>query len=127
MSQSIFVPGLLKGKAAFVTGGGSGIGAGIAHRLAEQGASVMLFGRTLEKLERVASEIRAKGGTAETFAGDVRDYALVSGAVSAAVEKLGRLDIVICSAAGNFLAPAAALSACCRCGRGSSGPAGATR
>jgi NAD(P)-dependent dehydrogenase (short-subunit alcohol dehydrogenase family) len=105
--MSIFAPGLLKGKVAFITGGGSGIGAGIARRLAEQGAKVALFGRTLEKLTRVAGEI----GDAETHAGDVRNYAQVSEAVTATVQKLGQLDIVINSAAGNFLSPAATLSA----------------
>ncbi|MEO7111963.1 MAG: SDR family NAD(P)-dependent oxidoreductase, partial [Polyangiaceae bacterium] len=62
LPESVFVPGLLKGKSAIVTGGGSGIGAGIAKRLAEQGAKVMLVGRTLEKLEKIAGEISSAGG-----------------------------------------------------------------
>src|SRR5215813_7891663 len=60
--MSVFVSGILKGQSAFVTGGGSGIGAGIAKRLAEQGARVALFGRTQAKLDAVAGEIRAAGG-----------------------------------------------------------------
>jgi NAD(P)-dependent dehydrogenase (short-subunit alcohol dehydrogenase family) len=108
---SVFVPGLLKGQAAFVTGGGSGIGAGIAKTLARQGAKVALFGRTLEKLEKVAAEIREGGGEARCFAGDVREYPKLEAAVNDAAGAFGGLDVVVNSAAGNFLSPAAALSA----------------
>jgi NAD(P)-dependent dehydrogenase (short-subunit alcohol dehydrogenase family) len=109
--SSVFVPGLLKGRVAFVTGGGSGIGAGIAKRLAEQGAKVALLGRTAEKLEGVANEIKSAGGDALILPADVRQYAAVESAINSTAEKFGRLDILINSAAGNFLAPAAALSA----------------
>jgi NAD(P)-dependent dehydrogenase (short-subunit alcohol dehydrogenase family) len=111
MSKSVFQSGLLEGKAAIVTGGGSGIGAGLAKRLSAQGAAVALLGRTQEKLDKIAAEITAAGGKAATFAADVRDYAAVDAAVRGTVEKFGRLDIVVNSAAGNFLVPAAALSA----------------
>jgi len=112
-SISVFVPGLLEGKVAFVTGGGSGIGAGIAIRLAEQGAHVGLFGRRAEKLEETARAISAarQGARASVHAGDVRDFAAVDGAIRACAEKFGRLDLLVNSAAGNFLAPAASLSA----------------
>lgn len=109
--MSVFVDGLLRGKVAFVTGGGSGIGAGIAKRLAKQGAKVALLGRTLEKLESVAKEIANEGGEAKCFAADVRQYAAVDDAIKGTVAAFGRLDILVNSAAGNFLSPAAALSA----------------
>ena len=109
--KSVFVPGILEGQVAFVTGGGSGIGAGIAKKLAAFGAKVALAGRTVERLDTVATEIRATGGDARTFAVDVRQYPAVEAAVKGTVDAFGRLDIVINSAAGNFLAPAAALSA----------------
>ncbi len=108
---SVFQPNLLVGKVAFVTGGGSGIGAGIAKRLAEQGAKVALCGRTVEKLDAVAKEIAAAGGQARSFACDVRDYAALEAAIKGAVEAFGGLDVLVNSAAGNFLAPAASLSA----------------
>lgn len=108
---SAFLPELLRGKAALVTGGGSGIGAGIALRLAEQGAKVALLGRTKEKLDAVAAKIRERGSEALVCPADVRDYARVDAAVREAVRSFGRLDILVHSAAGNFLAPAAALSA----------------
>lgn len=109
--SSVFVSGLLQGKVALITGGGSGIGAGIAKRLAAQGAKVALLGRTREKLDRVAAEIADAGGEARCFSADVRQYAAVDEAMKATVAAFGRLDILVNSAAGNFLAPAAALSA----------------
>lgn len=111
MSKSVFVGDLLRGQAAFVTGGGGGIGAGIAKRLAEQGAKVAILGRTQSKLDEVAREIVAQGGVAESYAADVRDYPNVEAAVSRAAGAFGRLDILVNCAAGNFLAPASGLSA----------------
>jgi NAD(P)-dependent dehydrogenase (short-subunit alcohol dehydrogenase family) len=108
---SVFRSDLLVGQSALVTGGGSGIGAGLAKRLAEQGAKVMLVGRTQEKLDAIAGEIRERGGTAQTFACDVRKYDLVEAAIQKTVSDFGRLDVLVNSAAGNFLAPASALSA----------------
>jgi NAD(P)-dependent dehydrogenase (short-subunit alcohol dehydrogenase family) len=108
---SVFLPNLLSGQAAFVTGGGSGIGAGIAKMLSRQGARVALFGRTQSKLDTVAGEIRAAGGEALGFAGDVRDYSALERAIGGAADAFGRLDVLVNSAAGNFLAPAATLSA----------------
>jgi NAD(P)-dependent dehydrogenase (short-subunit alcohol dehydrogenase family) len=102
---------LLMGKAAFVTGGGSGINLRIAERFAEHGAKVALMGRTQEKLDRAAEGIRAGGGTALGVAGDVRDYAAVEAAIRKAREEYGPIDILLCGAAGNFPAPIAAMSA----------------
>lgn len=108
---TVFQPGLLEGRRALVTGGGSGIGEGIAKRLATQGAKVALVGRTPEKLERVAGEIRAGGGAASAHPADVRKWDALDAAVRDAAKLMGGLDLVVCSAAGNFLAPAAQLSA----------------
>jgi peroxisomal 2,4-dienoyl-CoA reductase len=109
--KSVFSPDLLKDKVALVTGGGSGIGAGIALRLAEQGARVVLVGRTAEKLETIATQIRQGGGEAVVAPADVRQYDAVAATIQKAVESWGGLDILVNSAAGNFLAPAASLSA----------------
>jgi NAD(P)-dependent dehydrogenase (short-subunit alcohol dehydrogenase family) len=108
---SVFLPGLLAGQAAFVTGGGTGIGAGIAKALARQGARVGLVGRRQEKLDAVAAEIRAAGGEARAWSADVRQYAALEKAIGEAAASFGRLDILVNNAAGNFLAPAAQLSA----------------
>ena len=109
--MNIFRDGILAGRAALVTGGGSGIGAGIAKRLAAQGAKVAVLGRRIEMLDAVAGEIRSAGGAALAAQADVREYADVEKAVTRTVAEFGGLDILICSAAGNFLSPASQLSA----------------
>lgn len=96
---------------ALVTGGGSGINQRIAERLAEQGASVGLVGRTGARLDAVADGIVQRGGSAAGFAADVRDWDALSRAVAASAERFGPLSIVVCGAAGNFPAPANGMSA----------------
>lgn len=110
MSEKYFVDGLLDGRVALVTGGGTGITGGVARALAEAGARVILVSRRIENLEPAAEKIRAAGGEALAFAADVRDMEEVERAVVAAVEKFGQLDIVVNGAAGNFLCPAEELS-----------------
>ncbi len=111
MNHSVFAPNLLAGKAALITGGGSGIGAGIARLFAKHGAKVALVGRTASRLDEVAADIANHGGTAFGHAADVRDYGAVERAINAAASQFGSLDILVNSAAGNFLSPAANLSA----------------
>jgi NAD(P)-dependent dehydrogenase (short-subunit alcohol dehydrogenase family) len=85
----------LDGRTALVTGGGSGIGAATARRLAREGAGVAVMGRRLEPLEGVAAEV---GGIA--VAGDAADAADAERAVATAVERFGRLDALIANAGG---------------------------
>jgi len=87
--------GKLAGKVAIVTGAGQGGGMGAALALAAEGAAVVLFGRTLAKLETVAAEIGARGGTAAPFGGDVTADADRQRAVDLAIARFGRLDILV--------------------------------
>jgi NAD(P)-dependent dehydrogenase (short-subunit alcohol dehydrogenase family) len=107
----VFGQKLLAGKTAIVTGGGSGINLAIARRFASQGASVALIGRTKEKLETAAEEMRKAGGTASGHPADVRDYEALAAAIKSARDEHGEIDLVVCGAAGNFPAPALGMSA----------------
>jgi NAD(P)-dependent dehydrogenase (short-subunit alcohol dehydrogenase family) len=85
-------------KVGFITGGGSGIGLGIATALAARGARIALMGRDAEKLARAASGFPASAEVL-TIAGDVGAEADVARAVAAVVERFGRLDHAV-NAAG---------------------------
>ena len=110
MSESIFNEGILKGRVAFVTGGGTGITGGVARALADAGAAVALVSRKLEHLEPAAQAINNGGGNAIAVAADVRQTEDVEKAVAQTVEQLGKIDIVVNGAAGNFLCAAEELS-----------------
>jgi NAD(P)-dependent dehydrogenase (short-subunit alcohol dehydrogenase family) len=89
----------LKGRRAFVTGAGGGLTAEIAREFSRQGAALVLAGRTLERVQAVAEEIAAGGGTAHAVALDVQDARAVAACVRKAHEALGGLDIVLNGAA----------------------------
>jgi len=93
-----------------VTGGGSGIGRCTAHELASLGARVVISGRTAEKLDRVAQEIREDGGQCETIAFDIRDEDAVKSAVASTVAHLGPIHGLVNNAGGQFPAPLQAIS-----------------
>ena len=109
-SSAIFRPDILKGRAALVTGGGTGICRGIALALAAHGADVAITSRKADHLEPTARELEALGVKAVAIAADVRDPAAIDGAIKAAVDRFGRLDIVVNGAAGNFVCAAEDLS-----------------
>lgn len=102
---------LFKGKTVFITGGGSGINLGIAKNFAAVGANVAICGRTEEKLDNAAVELRALGAKVCTAVADVREMAALEAALAKTKTELGSVDVLICGAAGNFLVPAEQLSA----------------
>jgi NAD(P)-dependent dehydrogenase (short-subunit alcohol dehydrogenase family) len=85
----------LSGRRCLVTGGGTGIGAGIAQVLARHGASLVLLGRRKQPLQQVANELRARAATVDVVTADVRDAAAVAKAVDFAAKRLGGLDVLV--------------------------------
>lgn len=84
---------LLENRNAVVYGGGGAIGGAVARAFAREGATVHLAGRTLSTLDKVAADIRAAGGRAETAELDAFDEAAVDAHAAAVVEHGGSLDI----------------------------------
>ena len=85
----------LEGKRAIVTGGGQGVGRGIALALAAEGAAVALVGRTEAKLLAVVAEIEKPGGTALPVVADVTRPADIQRCVAYTVSELGGIDILV--------------------------------
>ncbi|MDQ6437498.1 SDR family oxidoreductase [Mesorhizobium sp. LHD-90] len=94
-----------KGKTAFITGGGTGIGAAVARRIGSEGGNVVLMGRRREPLEAVASGI---GGL--VVQGDAADPAAVRAALAAAHGRFGQIDILVANAGGHGVGPTVSMS-----------------
>ena len=105
-----FTHALLSGKTALVTGGGTGICRGIALALAAHGCDVAIISRKIDHLEPTAREIESLGRRSVAVAADVRDPSAVEAAVARTAAELGRLDVLVNGAAGNFLCLAEDLS-----------------
>ena len=108
--NNYFSKDLMKGRVAFITGGGSGINLGIAKNFAAVGADIGICGRTPERLEQAAEELQALGARVFTRSADVRDAGAMQHALDNCSTELGPVDVLVCGAAGNFLAPAEKLS-----------------
>ena len=91
----------LQGKAAIVTGAGRGIGRGIAHVFADDGANVLVVNRSVAAGQAVVEEITAKGGTAVFHQADVKIKADMEAMAAAAIKNFGAIDI-LCMNAGIF-------------------------
>ena len=110
-STAVFKEDIFKGKVLFCTGGGSGICRGMTEAVMRHGADAVIVGRKLDRLTQAAKELsEATGRTCLPAQGDVRDPKTLQAAVQKTIEKFGRIDFVICGAAGNFLAPISGLS-----------------
>jgi NAD(P)-dependent dehydrogenase (short-subunit alcohol dehydrogenase family) len=103
-------PGLFDGKTIFITGGGSGINLGIARNFATLGANLTICGRSQDKLDLAAKELRALGAKVCTASADVRDPVAVAAALAKSASELGPVHTVVSGAAGNFLCEAEKMS-----------------
>ena len=86
------------GRVALVTGGSQGIGRAVSELLASRGASVGVSGLERDRVDETVDAIRDQGGEALAVAADVTDRASIAEAVSATVERYGRLDALVASA-----------------------------
>ncbi len=92
----------LDGKVAVVTGGGRGIGRGIALGLAECGADVVVIARRQADVDAVAEEIEARGQRGLGISADVMDWEQIPAALDRVVAEFGQLDIMVNNAGGNL-------------------------
>src|SRR5437660_10137676 len=100
MSKNVFAEAILRGRVAFVTGGGTGITGGVARALAEAGANVALVSRSIEHLDTAAKAINEARvspdpestsiGEALAVAADVREPEEVDKAIAATIERFGK-------------------------------------
>jgi citronellol/citronellal dehydrogenase len=105
--NSPLTTGANAGKVALVTGGGTGIGRAVARELARTGAQVVICGRRDEPLAAVQQEL---GDACLAVQTDVREPDQVERLVDQALERFGRIDVLVNNAGGQFLAPAEEIS-----------------
>src|SRR3954449_6570597 len=107
-ASEIFRPDALAGRVAIVTGGGTNLGRAVATELAACGADVVIAGRRAEVLEEAAALI---GERCSTVSGDIREPDQAAAIVDAALERHGRLDVLVNNAGGQYFVPAEAITA----------------
>ena len=110
--RSPLAPDANEGLVALVSGGGTGLGRAIAREYARTGARVAIAGRRAEPLEEVASELASAGAEILSVPGtDVREPDQVGALVDAALDRFGRIDVLVNNAGGQFVATPEAISA----------------
>lgn len=111
MSESVFKEDIFEGKKVFITGGATGMGLGFAQAFLNHGAEVFIASRKEENLAKAAFETEKKFGKKLTWKTmDVRDNGTVEEVAEFLKSEWGELDILVNNAAGNFVAPVAAMS-----------------
>src|SRR5271170_1835271 len=100
----MFQPDLLHSKRILITGGGTGLGKAMAHRLLELGATVYICGRREEVLKKTAAQLSAAtSGSIHALPCDVRNLDAVEGMINE-IWQTAPLDVLVNNAAGNFIA-----------------------
>ncbi len=109
--QGMMREGALDGQVLIITGGGTGLGLGMARYCLQLGASVCITSRKLEVLIKTAETLQQEtGGTVLPLACDVRKYEEVEAMRDAVLARFGKVDALINNAAGNFISPTERLS-----------------
>jgi len=103
--QSIYKQDLFQHKVIIITGGGSGIGRCAAHELASLGAKVIILGRNIDKLEKVANELANEGYQADFYSTDIRDSEAIRETILEIIDNHGRIDGLVNNAGGQFPSP----------------------
>src|SRR3954449_937503 len=106
-ASEIFRPDALAGRVAIVTGGGTNLGRAAAVELAACGADVVIAGRRAEVLDEAATLI---GERCSTVSADIREPDQAAAIVDAALERHGRLDVLVNNAGGQYFVPAEAIT-----------------
>jgi citronellol/citronellal dehydrogenase len=102
--SGLFAPGVLEGQVALVSGGGSGLGRATALELAACGAHVVVCGRRREPLEETAAQ--AEDGRCEAVECDIREEEQVESLVDGAIDRHGKIDLLVNNAGGQYMVPA---------------------
>ncbi len=108
--RSPFRPGLLAGRVAIVTGGGTGIGRAVAEELSSLGARVALCGRRVEPVTETAAVLNGRGAEAHAASVDIRDPDAIGAFVRDVLGRWGAVDVLVNNAGGQFPSPAQDIS-----------------
>lgn len=110
MINTIFKQDLFKDQVVLITGGGTGIGLRIAREFCQLGAKAVIASRSMDKLTAGLKVLKEDGADATAFECNIRDEESIRNCVNSALEKYGRIDILVNNGGGQFPSPAEYIS-----------------